>query len=307
MSIPKTTQLIDIQDAFRDLERKIEPLRTGNVNLNGRRVINAGNAIGAFDYITKFDLDETVADILDQSSNQSNQVQGALINANKVRFGEFATRGSANSHDGEFFSATDHHYVTWLSIGSAWIVAFGTDSGNQSTIAATAALLGLDDAGFKFYVIDYAHLMVWTGSAWTFAPEDDGSNYYLLAATTPNRGVWHLCDGTTVSFLAPDGTLSFIGLDDLTTSSYLKVGITPNSTSDAASGTTDDESAHTHSFTTGAPSATVAVDNVGGGSTVAVGTGTHTHSGTTTAGSAHNHGPGTLELRRRQLILYFRQ
>lgn len=304
MSIPKSVFLADIQDSFRDIEKKIEPLRVGNINLSGRRVIGAGPAIDNFDYVTKFDLEFATT----QLAQELHRVQGALSSAGLIRFGLFASRGAATTHKGELFVATDHQYVTWLSTGAVWIYLFGRDSVTQSGITGVAALLGTNDARFELEVSDFKHVLQWSGTAFAFSPEDDGSNYYLLADEAPEKGLWQACDGSTVSYLKGDGSTGSKALDNLSTAAYLKGGTAAAAVA-AATGFTDDDptTRHTHTFTTGAPSATVSVDNNGGGSTVTVATGTHTHTGTTDPGTAHHHGPGDLELRRKQMILYFRR
>jgi hypothetical protein len=285
--IPKTTALLDIQDAFRDVERKLKPLNVGNIDLTGRRIINAGKAVGPFDYVTKLDLDSAttpLSEMIQQiQDGTSQQIEGAITAQGPVRIGVFASRGSAGlDNQGHIFIASDHQYIGWISSGTAWIYLFGTNQKTQSGLSTLTGLLTVNDRRYRVEVTDYVHVLIWNGSGWGFAPEDDGSNYYVLADEAPLGGFWQACDGSTITFLRGDGTLTTKILDDLTTPAYL-------AGSNAAGGVLPASGA------TGVPSATVLVDNHIDGSTVAVATGTHTHD------------PDILQLRRKQMVLYFRR
>lgn len=309
MIIPNQLTLAEVQRSLREVQQILKPFENVNVDFHGRRITNAGRAIADFDYITKFDAEDLVQKaITDLQTDTPDTLVGPLNAAGPIRFGLFTTRGAPISRSGELFIATDHNYVGWLSTGTAWIPVFGRNRATQSGISAISAMLTSNDANYRLEVTDFVHVLRWSGSAWAFAPEDDGSNYYRMADEAPTNGLWQACDGSTVSYLKADGTTGSKSLDDLSTSAYLKGGTTAAAVA-AASGFTDDDptTRHTHTFTTGAPSATTTVDNTLGGSTVAVASGTHTHTGTTDPGTAHHHGPGDLELRRKQVILYFRR
>ena len=56
MRIPASTNLPDLQQAFRDLWQAIGPLLGDggqNLDLHGRRITNAGDAVDPRDYVTK--------------------------------------------------------------------------------------------------------------------------------------------------------------------------------------------------------------------------------------------------------------
>lgn len=73
------------------------------------------------------------------------------------------------------------------------------------------------------YVSDFAHWIYWDGTTATFA--DAGSDYYAIAAAAPGAIGWHAVDGSTVSFLNADGTLTAKTLKNVAgTPAYLKVG-----------------------------------------------------------------------------------
>ena len=186
---------------------------------------------------------------------------------------------------GDLFWATDRtvlYLVESVSGANAWVYVLGTA---RTTFAAITTGLGTNDAGFLNFITDYSHTLRWDGSAWTWAPGDDGSGYYRLCESAPagfGASAWQTCDGSTVARLNADGTTTNVTVPDVTTAAYLKGGLAAAAIA-AASGAS------------GAPSATTTVDNNLDISTVNVGSDTHTH------------GAGTLELRNKQVGLYFRR
>lgn len=58
--IPQNLTLEEIQQAFRDVHAKVDPLLIPNVDLQGRRIQGAGKAIAPRDYITKQELDTAI-------------------------------------------------------------------------------------------------------------------------------------------------------------------------------------------------------------------------------------------------------
>ncbi len=117
-----------------------------------------------------------------------------------------ATLGAA-SFNQYFFYETDTTLL-YASTGAAWAWVGGSYARTQAQVAAFAAGLGASDAGTRVYVSDYAHVLMWTGAAFVYAPEDDqmaGAQVLFLA---PPAAGWHLCDGSHVSYLLPTGALS---------------------------------------------------------------------------------------------------
>ena len=53
MRVPQSLDILDIQSSFMDIHAKLTPLLTQDINLNGRRVINASPALDGRDYLTK--------------------------------------------------------------------------------------------------------------------------------------------------------------------------------------------------------------------------------------------------------------
>lgn len=165
----------------------------------------------------------------------------------------------------------------WLFVGQTQPFA-GTLSPDQKPTD-----LGTNGVGFQFNSTDFNRIYVWTGSAWVDAPGQDRRGYIqffdvtLHADFAPGAG-WQLCNGTAgVTRSTPAGGTTTVTVPDLTTDNrYLR------SVSGATGGTTG-AATHTHTFTTGAPSATTEVQ-AGTGATVA--SSAHTHSGTTDSASS---------------------
>lgn len=309
--IPVELTLRTMQNSFREVRQQLDALTRGNIDMRQRRVINAGIPVQPFDYARKHDLDEAIAAL---NAEQAKRVNGLLNAAKFIRHGAFATRGAPVAHANELFYASDMDYIGWYSTGAAWVYVSGTRRVAQADIATFVAFLGTNDAGLTINVHDFTHMLRWTGSATEFAPGDPGSGQIAFFPITPEGGTWGVCDGSTYSYLLADGTTDDFVTPNYSTAAYIKAGTSATIGPTAASGTTAEESAHTHAVdppdtTSGAPSATTEVE-AGTGATVA--SSAHTHntdigSFSSGAGSAHSHGPGTLELRRSQLIGYFRR
>lgn len=63
--------------------------------------------------------------------------------------------------------------------------------------------------GQLVYVSDYHHVLIWTGTGYTWAPGEDGSDYMVefITGPSPTTG-WQLCDGSATTKLNSDGTTS---------------------------------------------------------------------------------------------------
>ena len=214
--------------------------------------------------------------------------------------------------DGFLFLGTDRNWV-WRWSGTAFVLQDHLSNIYRAALASIPTL-GVNDAGAQFFVTDYTHLLRWTGTAWEFGPGDFGSGHIQGFAFAPPGGTWQICDGTAVNYLKADGTTANFTTPNLT-GHYVKFDNGGYVATAAASGTTADESAHTHDPGTFAVSGTTGASGAG---TVEAGTGSdavgdHAHgfsasvTGTSAAGTAHNHGPGTLELAHTELIPYFRR
>lgn len=54
--IPSAFTLDAMQASFRDLYAKIKPVTTGDINLSGNRVTNAGQSKDSLDYVTHIEV-----------------------------------------------------------------------------------------------------------------------------------------------------------------------------------------------------------------------------------------------------------
>jgi hypothetical protein len=79
-------------------------------------------------------------------------------------------------------------------------------------------------AGAVYYATDYQHTYYWTGSAWIYAPGDDGSGFISMYTEVPNTGFWQVCDGSTVTRSKTNGTTASVTVPNLITGVYPKFG-----------------------------------------------------------------------------------
>ncbi len=310
---PSSFTLDAVNQVFRDVYAKIKVLGSGsdNIDLSQRRIINAHDSIDPFDYVTRNELNRVTKSVNDAL----NPTGGPLKNQGPIRSGIFTTRGSAVLHPHELFYATDQNYVGWESDGQAWHYVSGKNHIAQSLISALSALLTVNDFGYALGVTNFGHTLVWTGSGWDFSEGDDGSGYIQSFLIAPVGGVWGICDGSTYTYLKADGTTGSQATPDYSTAAYLKLGTSATAGPTAASGNTPTGTVSAPTFTgnsvtTSAPSATATVDN-NGGTTTTVASATHTHTDTATGTVSQPTFTGaamsSLELRRTQLIGYFRR
>src|SRR3990167_2341828 len=299
--IPERFDLHSIQMFARDINNKFAALMDRNVDMNGRRIINAGKSVGSFDYVTRMELNDGLSSL---SKEQTDVIQGLLNIDKPVRYDVFANRGPAIAYDGRVFIATDFDHIGWYSNGAAWKYIFGVREIAQASIAAFVANLGTNDEGCLINVTDYTHSLRWTGSTTEFAPGDSGSFYFQDFPGTPTGGTWGLCDGTAYTYLQADGTTASYTTKNLT--GHYRKSVTSSADATVAaiapgfSGSSSTVAAHSHDVdppntTSGNNSAS---QEVMAGVGVTVAANTHTHDvdialfGSGSAGG-HSHGVGT--------------
>lgn len=166
----------------------------------------------------------------------------------------YANRPAAGSRAiGDLFWATDRtvlYLVETVGGVNTWVYIAGT---TRTTLAGILTGLGTNDAGLLDFITDYSHTLRWSGSAWTWAPGDDGSGYYRLCESAPadfGANAWQIADGTAVDRLNADGTVTNVTTPDLTTAAYLKGGIAAAAIA-AASGATANVTATNNAAATG--------------------------------------------------------
>jgi len=161
----------------------------------------------------------------------------------------------AQYRPGTWFYETDRtvlYQVRIISDEPQWVYVAGTMRGLAVTDKPTD--LSVYDTGFLFYAADYAHTWRWTGSTWQYAPGDRASGEIAWFTADPGTG-WALCNGTSTFRTLGNATTSAITTPNLITA-YAKgaAAYSPTvvpATGGTISGTTDNESGHTHTVDPG--------------------------------------------------------
>jgi hypothetical protein len=204
MRIPQSAAQ-DVQQAIRDIYAQLDKLNNKDIDLSGRRVVNAGKSVSQMDYVTRLELDEKTGQVTVVKQNVTKtsplsqnahvymntsvspvKVTDAgllsyetdtgllylstgtaleVLNSN-ARIDTFANRGTAGSHKLKFFSASDWNYVLWLSDGSNWLYITGTYVGTMAPDQRPTASLTAYDVGLLFRASDTLEIYRWSGSAW---------------------------------------------------------------------------------------------------------------------------------------------
>lgn len=170
--------------------------------------------------------------------------------------------------------------------------------------------LTVNDVGFLLAVVDYNHVLRWTGTAWEFAPGDGGNGFFRDFAIAPQEAGWLACNGQEATYLKIGTSLVAARVrlpDEATTPAYHKAAAAYDPQVHAAvpaviAGATASEAAHTHPVTV--PDWDITVTPVtetvqsGGGADVADDTAItavlHGLTMPTGVGTPHGHGSGTL-------------
>jgi hypothetical protein len=155
MIVPKTDA--EWQDFAVDVQRKLERLTSGNLDLNGRRVTGAGNSVSAFDYITRYELDQ-----LQKVSTQPASKDTALSSTADVRVGTYATRGVASAHANTIFAASDRDYISFISNGATW----SFHAGVHRDLFANRPTPTSDETNYSYFCTNTFQKFYWDGSAW---------------------------------------------------------------------------------------------------------------------------------------------
>jgi len=285
MHIPSALTLGAVQQGFRDVDALIAALgQTTPYDWKQRRLSNLEDGEADQDAVTVAQLTASI-----EALRTDLDTAGADAPQAGSRIGVFTARGAPGAHRGQLFFASDRHYVGWVSTGAAWVYVLGTQRG---AIASLTASLTTNDAGYLYYATDYARTFRWTGSVWENAPGDTMQGEVRGFTIAPGTG-WQLCDGSTVTRSTPTGGTTSVTVPNYATPAYVKFATALTVGPTAASGTSGSTGPET-----GGPSDTT---EVASGSGEDVASGDHTHDV-----DSHDHGPGTLELRRTELLAYMR-
>lgn len=108
---------------------------------------------------------------------------------------------------GIFFSGP---WVKWFQ-SLAIIINTLTGLSGSGTSLNLPVGLGKNSTGLLFDVTDYNHVLQWNGTGWQWGPGENGSGYIVAFVNPPNPLTgWHVCDGSTVSQLNADGSVSTV-------------------------------------------------------------------------------------------------
>jgi hypothetical protein len=218
---------------------------------------------------------------------------------------------------GFIFEAIDANGAWWQWSGSAWVFQIGTGVPIEVTLIPDTkpAVLGVNDVGFGIWSTDYHRFYLWTGAVWAEGEHNDARYQIGGFNAVPDQLGWFLCDGSTVKQSQSNATVADYTTPNLIGSNYfLRSNNVPGGTGGTATHVHSVDPPNTTSAVpvpnvtggpapnatggpapnaTGTPSATVTVDNNGGGSTVNVATDTHTHD---LGGHTHDLGAHTHDL-----------
>ena len=153
--------------------------------------------------------------LLNTKDKKSQEFDGSLYVSQKEFDSELQTLISANKTSPLWAKAETHakRLITTTSIfglGATWWETDRTvsyvltptfvwkySSGiYKDTLANIPTDLSTDDVGFLFYVTDYAHVLIWSGSAWGFGPGDSFDAGHIGFFTGVMSTGWKLLDGT---------------------------------------------------------------------------------------------------------------
>lgn len=99
--------------------------------------------------------------------------------------------------------------ITWMKNLQKWVRGIPVQI--TTAQASIPTRFGTADQGTLVYVSDYAHQLIWTGTAFTWAPGELGSGFVVEFPDTPSPATgWQACDGSTVNKLNADGTISSV-------------------------------------------------------------------------------------------------
>lgn len=159
----------DVQQSFRDVWSTLDTvIGARNINLGGRRVVNAGGAVDDGDYLTKADLKNAAAGALPGVSRLIAQASTGGAAANTVIVGTHAERlaiATVRLSEGTLFLETDRTAIYRLT-SNVWLMA-GSFSVFDFLANRPTDLQGID-TGFLFMAADQGVLYRWTGLVWVY-------------------------------------------------------------------------------------------------------------------------------------------
>jgi len=199
--VPAALTLPEIQAAFRDMDKRVAIFDgSQNIDLRGRRIINAGNSQDGGDYATLQDIGAAVSG----KGGSSQFIAAAFTGTHAAR------SGTGASPEGALFYETDRHTL-YIASGAQWVWIAGLFT--VADVTDVPADLAASDDGFLVHIDKFNHSLRWLGNflKWTWAQGEDGSGFirdFLVAPDTGGGFWWQLCDGSTVDWLHVDSSLA---------------------------------------------------------------------------------------------------
>jgi hypothetical protein len=199
----------------------MEPILSRNVDFQGRRIINAGNSVGNFDYTTKYEIERQYS--FDRFYSKLRDVgldgfKGELSDPQKSKLTEVtASETPPQTQAGLLFYETDTGLVkyatgvgytslnthmridTYANMGTAssytnqlfaasdrGYLTFVSDGSNWIYICGVhrdtlASIPTPSIDGYLFYSTDYEHIFRRVGASWTWGPGELGSKYIVAS------------------------------------------------------------------------------------------------------------------------------
>src|SRR5437879_542995 len=91
------------------------------------------------------------------------------------------TFAASKTVGGSLFFESDRQ-VYYISANGQWVYFTGIMTAMQDNLPTD---LGGFDTGFLVFVTDFAHLLQWTGTSWTWGPGENGSGYTIAFVNPP--------------------------------------------------------------------------------------------------------------------------
>ena len=122
MKIPERLTLEAIKAFARDVYQQLQAWTTGNIDLKGRRIGGAGEAVAAFDYVRKADLDGEIQAINARIATVGVDERRTALQANIV--GDFLITGNYQFKSQTAFVGVFEHAI---SAARTWVFPDITD------------------------------------------------------------------------------------------------------------------------------------------------------------------------------------
>ena len=205
MRVPQALDILDIQASFRDIHASLTPLLTQDINLNGRRVINASPALDGRDYLTKRQAEAKYGFDYFYRRLKTRGLDGFPGRLSDPQIGEIlstTSSGSASAPTSEL-AQTETNRVVFNSSDNTLKLSTGT---SVVTISATGASAPEGGSGLLARVDGDDNL---TGArtctaGWTFSSTVAMNSTCVITGST-SADLFNIFDASTEVFTVLDG------------------------------------------------------------------------------------------------------